>query len=120
MINKLHIENLGTVTNVGDYVKFSIQSPYRKLKGVSLFSEEGFHSAYVEEVAVELAVVGAKGDVNLLNDMIGLKRKHIDEHRSILRKLDYASGRENISGYAKCIENTTGAPLTLKLYLMFE
>ncbi len=120
MIKKLHIKNLGTVANAGDYLKFSFRSPYAKMKGVAVFSPEAFASTINKRASVELAVTTDNGDVNILNDLIGIKRKHLDEHKSMLRKLDENVCHNRITGYVKCLENTTGENLTLKLYLMYE
>jgi hypothetical protein len=90
------------------------------LKGISLFSPEGFEAAYSKRASVELALTCENGDVNLFNDMIGIKRKHLDEHKSMFRKLDENVGHNRITGYVKCLENTTGVNPNLKLYLMYE
>ena len=120
MAIRTEIIALGTVTDPGDYKKFSFRAPYPKLKGLTVYSPEGHAAKASQRAAVELALTCEDGDVNLFNDMIGLKRKHVDEKTSPLRRLDQDTGRNKIEGYAKCLENTTGAPLTLKLYLLYE
>lgn len=122
MTIKRVIVNLGTVYSEGDYQKFSFRSPYpnARLVGVSVFSHEAHASTINKKAAIELAMTCDDGDINLFNDMIGLKRKHLDENASMVRELDQVVGKGKISGYVKCVKNTTTVALTLKLYLKFE
>lgn len=117
---KAVIVDLGTVTEAGDYLKFSFRSPYPHLRGVSVFSPEGFEASSSQKASIELAMTCDDGSTNLYNDLIGLRRKHIIEKGSVVRQLDHNVGRNKISGYAKCLANGTGGDLTLKLYLIFD